>query len=56
MNAEKCMIHVVSRRYKKCNNANIALYIMWKGERVPLCMKHWVQIAKSRREWSSDMK
>jgi len=45
------MVHRIDRHYKRCDNTNIAVYIMWKGEKTPVCAKHWNMIARSNREW-----
>jgi len=34
-----------------CKNENIAVYIEWKGRRVPLCQSCWEKIAESDLEW-----
>jgi len=52
--SEKCMIHVVDRRYGRCKESDIAVYVLWKGRILPICGKHWVKLVNSRREWSSD--
>jgi len=53
---KKCMVHLVSRKYKRCDRTDIASYVQLGNRRIPLCMKHHIQICgeRSRREWSSD--
>lgn len=48
--SEHCMIHKINRRYKKCQNQNIHLTVMWKGEEIPICWEHWCKIAE-KQEW-----
>lgn len=35
----------------ECKNENIAVYIEWKGKRVPICKSCWSKIADSDAEW-----
>ena len=51
MTKEHCMIHKIDGHYKRCKRTDIAVYIMWKGEKIPLCYDHWKKIADSKREW-----
>jgi hypothetical protein len=53
MRTERCMIHLVSRRFKQCNSTDVRITIYKDGERIPLCWRHWLQLAKSNHEWSS---
>lgn len=36
-----------------CRNTEIALYIVYKGERIPLCWKCWKMIANKNIEWEA---
>jgi len=35
----------------KCNNTNIALYIYYRGEKVPICRPCWNDIAEKDIKW-----
>ncbi|RJS93406.1 hypothetical protein CW705_01645 [Candidatus Bathyarchaeota archaeon] len=35
----------------KCSNTDIALYIMFKGRRLPICRKCWREISSKDIEW-----
>jgi len=53
--SEKCMVHLIDKRYGRCDNTDIASYVLFRNQVVPLCMKHHVKVCgeKSKREWSS---
>ena len=55
MPSERCMVHQVSRRFKRCSNTDIASYAVIRGRMIPLCREHHVKVCgeKSSREWSS---
>jgi len=36
---------------KKCSSTDIALYIMFKGRRLPICWKCWKDISSKDIEW-----
>jgi len=36
---------------KKCGNHDIEVYILLKGERVPICRSCWKKIAEKDLEW-----
>jgi hypothetical protein len=38
----------------KCNNTEIALYIMFKGKRLPICRECWEEISSKNIEWEYD--
>jgi hypothetical protein len=38
----------------KCMDTNIALYIIYKGERLPICRKCWEAISSTDIEWMHD--
>jgi len=38
----------------KCGNLDIALYIMHKGKRLPICRRCWRIISSSKIEWVYD--
>jgi len=52
---ERCMVHKVSRRFKRCSRADIASYVVIRGRMIPLCKRHHDMVCgeKSSREWSS---
>jgi len=35
----------------RCSNTDIALYIMFKGRRLPICRKCWREISSKNIEW-----
>lgn len=35
----------------KCKNANIKLYIVFKGEKLPICRQCWSRMADRDLEW-----
>ncbi|MEM2103961.1 MAG: hypothetical protein QW717_03620 [Candidatus Bathyarchaeia archaeon] len=35
----------------KCGNTDILLYICHGGEKLPICLKCWVEICDSELEW-----
>jgi hypothetical protein len=34
-----------------CKNPNITLYILFKGEKLPICRQCWTVIADKEKEW-----
>jgi len=40
-------------RKKRCGRTDIEVYIMYKGERLPICSKCWKKIAESDYEWGN---
>jgi hypothetical protein len=38
-------------RKKRCEDPNIELYIMYEGEKLPICDKCWRVIAEGSQEW-----
>jgi len=38
----------------KCGNTDIALYIMYKGRRLPICRDCWEAISSKDIEWTYD--
>jgi hypothetical protein len=36
----------------KCRNRDIEVYILYKGERLPICRSCWAKIAESEIQWS----
>jgi len=36
---------------KRCNSIDIAVYIRYRGELLPICRTCWCRIAKLNREW-----
>jgi len=56
--SERCMVHLIHRGYKRCDRTDIASYVQLGNRRIPLCMKHHIQICgeRSKREWSSEPK
>jgi hypothetical protein len=36
-----------------CENTDIALYIMYRGERIPLCWECWIKISRKNIEWEA---
>ncbi|MEM3443127.1 MAG: hypothetical protein QXM86_04650 [Candidatus Bathyarchaeia archaeon] len=36
---------------KKCKNDNIEIYILFKGEKLPICQNCWSKIAVKDLEW-----
>ncbi|MEM2341547.1 MAG: hypothetical protein QXX94_02850 [Candidatus Bathyarchaeia archaeon] len=36
-----------------CRSANIALYIVYRGERIPLCWKCWREISRKNLVWEA---
>lgn len=37
----------------KCKNTDIAVYIVYKGRRIPLCWKCWRKISKNNVTWEA---
>jgi len=37
-----------------CRSTDILLYIYYKGRRLPICRKCWMEIASSDAEWRYD--
>lgn len=37
----------------KCKSENIKLYIMFKGEKLPICRQCWSNLAEKDVEWGS---
>jgi hypothetical protein len=40
-------------RKRKCENTDIQLYIVIKGETIPICHNCWNRIADSNYEWEN---
>jgi len=40
--------------YKKCSNADLAVFIVYKGEQLSICHKCWNKLADSDHEWGKD--
>jgi len=38
----------------KCTNTDVALYIIYKNERLPICHKCWKDISSQNIEWTYD--
>ena len=38
----------------RCGNTDIALYIFYRGRRIPICRECWVEIASDDIEWRCD--
>lgn len=38
-----------------CQNTDIQLYIIHRGERLPICAKCWSEICDSDLEWGEDI-
>lgn len=36
-----------------CKSTNIALYLVYKGEKIPLCWKCWRKISESNINWGA---
>ncbi|MEM2972063.1 MAG: hypothetical protein QW270_06550 [Candidatus Bathyarchaeia archaeon] len=36
---------------KKCKNGDIEVYILFRGEKLPICKQCWNQIANKDLEW-----
>ena len=36
-----------------CKSTDIAIYIMYKGNKIPLCWKCWRKISKKNLEWEA---
>lgn len=41
-------------RKRRCGRANIAVEIMYKGEKLPICGLCWVKISKGDQEWGAE--
>jgi hypothetical protein len=39
----------------KCQNADIEVFILYKGVRLPICRRCWNKIAKSNIEWGEPL-
>lgn len=37
-----------------CTNTNITVYIVYRGERLPICSNCWDTIAESEAEWGEE--
>lgn len=35
----------------KCGSENIKLYILFKGEKLPICRECWIHIADTDGDW-----
>jgi hypothetical protein len=38
----------------RCGNTDIALYIFYRGRRIPVCRECWMEIASDDIEWRCD--
>jgi len=38
----------------KCENTDIQLYILYHGEKLPICSKCWSEICESDLEWGEE--
>jgi len=38
----------------ECRNTDIALFIYYEGQKLPICRSCWVEIASTNIEWSYD--
>jgi hypothetical protein len=36
----------------RCRNRDIEVYILYEGERLPICIRCWTKIADSSIQWS----
>ncbi|MEM2118206.1 MAG: hypothetical protein QW386_04225 [Candidatus Bathyarchaeia archaeon] len=36
---------------KECKNPNIEVYILFKGEKTPICKRCWNRLADKELEW-----
>ncbi|MEM3745787.1 MAG: hypothetical protein QW323_04760 [Candidatus Bathyarchaeia archaeon] len=45
--------HCLNPWDNKCKNADIAVYIMYKGRKIPLCWKCWRRISKNNIVWEA---
>jgi hypothetical protein len=48
---ENKMEHCKNPWKNKCQSENIKLYIMFKGEKLPICKQCWTSIADEDAEW-----
>jgi len=47
--------HCLNPLKPECRGMDIALDIVVKGKRLPICRKCWEPLAKSNREWGTDV-
>ncbi|MGF3522407.1 MAG: hypothetical protein ACQXXJ_04845 [Candidatus Bathyarchaeia archaeon] len=47
----KKMEHCKNPWKSTCHSENIKLYIMVKGQKLPICNQCWTQIANGEEEW-----
>ncbi|MEM2111547.1 MAG: hypothetical protein QXX08_06685 [Candidatus Bathyarchaeia archaeon] len=47
LNKEKCL----NPWNKKCESTDIAIYIMYEGEQLPICRDCWAAISAKNIEW-----
>jgi hypothetical protein len=40
----------------KCQNTDIEVFILYKGDRLPICRRCWSKIAESNIEWGEQSK
>ncbi|MCX8150620.1 MAG: hypothetical protein N3D85_03860 [Candidatus Bathyarchaeota archaeon] len=45
------MEHCKNPLKNTCHSENIKLYIMVKGQKLPICNQCWIHLANSEEEW-----
>lgn len=45
------MEHCKNPWHRDCKNGNIEVYILVKGERLPICRQCWIRIVDKDLEW-----
>lgn len=48
-----CQSNKLKLRLRRCDNQDVEVYIMFKGERLPICHKCWGKIATMPFDWGS---
>lgn len=48
-----CDSYKLKLHFRKCSSEEIAVYIMFKGERLSICHECWKKLAPTDFEWGS---
>jgi ribosome-binding protein aMBF1 (putative translation factor) len=48
--------HCMNPWKKDCQNTDVAVFIQYEGQSLPICSSCWDNLGESNRQWSSDGK
>jgi len=51
LSGDSTVEHCLNPWNGECRSTDIAIYIMYKGERIPLCWKCWREISRKNIVW-----